>query len=165
MGGVKGDLSVGDLQRLEAEAKKRLKDAEAAGKRHLFISFVHEDERMVDYLRGQAKNESTQLDFADYSIKEPIDSNRAEYIKQEIREQIERVSVTLVYLSDNTADSAWVDWEIRESLKLGKGVVGVHQGETPPKHLPTAITENHIEIVQWKHKDLMAAIDRADRQR
>jgi hypothetical protein len=72
--------------------------------------------------------------------------------------------VTLVYVSENTASSKWVDWEIRESLVLGKGVVAVYQGG-PPETLPTAIVENAITVVAWTHQGLRAAIEAADRNR
>lgn len=166
MGGIKGgDISLGELNKLEEEAKKRLREAGAEGKRHVFISFAHEDERLVEYLRGQAANDKTQLEFADYSIKDPIDSENAPYIKQKIIEQIDKSSVTLVYLSESTANSAWVNWEIQESISRGKGVVGVYQGDSPPTTLPSAINDNNIQTVKWEHKQLIAAIESASTNR
>ena len=76
----------------------------------------------VNLLRGQAKNENSNIEFNDYSLKAPFNSKDADYIKRGIREQIRQSSVTVVYLSDKTADSEWVDWEIQESIAMGKGV-------------------------------------------
>ena len=37
-----------------------------------FLSFVEEDLNLVNLFRGQAKNDNNDLDFADYSIKDPF---------------------------------------------------------------------------------------------
>ena len=59
-------------------------------------------ERDVDFLRGQAKNKQSDLEFNDWSLREPFNSKRAEYIKQGIRDRIKKSSVTIVYISDKT---------------------------------------------------------------
>ena len=51
-----------------------------------FLSFVKEDINLVNLFRGQAKNERFDLEFDDYSIKEPFDSRNAEYIGRGIAE-------------------------------------------------------------------------------
>jgi Thoeris protein ThsB, TIR-like domain len=151
-GGGGGGPSYSDLKRLEDLAKRRLRDSDV-GRRNVFISFVNEDRHMVELLRGQAKNEDSALDFNDWSLQEPFDSERSEYVRQGIRERIRQASVTLVYLSDRTADSKWVNWEIEESVRLGKKVIGVYQGHLPAK-LPAAVWEHGIRVVPWTHEGI-----------
>jgi|SRR5581483_9159721 len=150
-----------DLTKLEELAKKTLREADGDKKCNVFISFVYEDLREVNLLRGQAKNESSELEFNDWSLREPFDSKRAEYIKQGIRDRIKQSSVTLVFLSNQTAGSKWVDWEIRESIKLGKGVIAVYQGDAIPASMPSAIREHKIKCIKWTHSGLAAAIQKA----
>jgi hypothetical protein len=64
----------------------------------------------------------------------------------------------VVYISDKTAGSKWVDWEIRESITMGKGVVAMHKGDAPPARLPKAIIDNKVPVVPWNHKELAKAI-------
>jgi hypothetical protein len=156
-GGGRG-LSPDELKDLEQRAKKSMKGSGGTGKCNVFISFVSEDINDVNMLRGQAKNENSDIEFNDWSLKEPFDSARAEYIKRGIRERIRQCSVTVVYVSDMTADSKWVDWEIRESIAMGKGVVAMHKGDRPPACLPKALTENNILVVPWNQKELAEAI-------
>ncbi|WP_419625389.1 TIR domain-containing protein, partial [Thiolapillus sp.] len=94
------------------------------------------------------KNEKTDLEFDDFSLKEAVNSKNEDYIKQKIRERIDRASVTAVYLTPECAKSKWVDWEITESLKRRKGVIGVYKGDTPPDQLPTALDRYGIKIVK-----------------
>ncbi len=167
MGGGGGGLglSVGELHQLQEKAKKELAGAGSSDRKNVFISFASEDLDRVNLLRGQARNEDSGLDFNDWSLREPFESKNAEYIRAGIRERIRQSSVTLVFVSENTAPSRWVDWEIRESLALGKGVVGVYQGDSPPAVLPKAIVENNVPMIAWTHQGLRAAIEGADRNR
>ena len=163
-GGGRG-LSPRQLKRLEQSAKKSLKEGADGGKRNVFISFSSDDHDEVNLLRGQAKNENSDIEFNDWSLKKPFDSEEANYIKRGIRERIRQSSVTVVYISDKTADSKWVDWEIRESLAMGKGVVAMHKGDTPPRRLPKAITDNSIPVVPWNQKQLTKAIENQSENR
>jgi hypothetical protein len=158
-GGGSRTLKPGEIRRLERLARESLKEAAGQGRRNVFISFASEDLREVNLLRGQAKNEFTDIEFNDWSVKDPFDSENAEYIRRRIREQIRQSSVTAVYVSKHTPQSRWVDWEIRESLAQGKGVVAVHSGDTPPPRLPRGVTENGIPVVPWS--ELSQGIERA----
>ncbi|MBL1150313.1 MAG: TIR domain-containing protein [Armatimonadetes bacterium] len=163
-GGGRG-LTPDELRDLEQKAKKAMKDPVSTGKCNVFISFAAEDLNDVNMLRGQARNENSDIEFNDWSLKEPFDSEKAEYIKRRIRERIRQCSVTVVYISDETADSKWVDWEVRESIAMGKGVVAMHKGDTPPTRLPKAITDNKVPVVPWNQKELAKAIKKQSENR
>jgi len=150
MGGGGGNFrSIGDIQSLVDKAKQELREGEQTGKRNVFISFAYEDVGTVNLLRGQAKNENSPIEFNDWSVSEPINSERAPYIKQKIAERIAQSSLTVVFLSDVTSKSEWVKWEIEESLRRGKRVLGVYPQDSEPKHYPDAITNNKIKCVSW----------------
>lgn len=162
MGGSSGGgLLSGDLRRLEARAKGKI--AEASGdphSRHFFISFDHDDLNEVNLFRGQAKNDNTDLNFDDHSVKEPYNSSNSDYIKQKINEKIERCSATVVYLTDKSASSPWVNWEISQSVKMGKAVVGVYKGDSAPNSLPKEFAANNCTAVKWGG-DLNGAVETA----
>lgn len=142
-----GWRSLGDIRALEQRAKAALQ----GGKRNVFISFAMEDIDEVNLLRAHAKNEYSDIEFNDYSVREPYDSERADYIRQKITERIERASVTVVYLSASTAQSEWVKWEVEKSLKLGKRVIAMHASDSPPATLPRWVSEQKIAVVAWKN--------------
>ena len=166
MGGGGGyGFSPSDKKTLEEKAKERLKEAGEPKTRNVFISFSHDDMNEVNLLRGQSKNDNSDLEFSDHSVKEAFDSENADYIKRKIREKIENTSVTMVYLSDKSMKSDWVKWEIEQSKKMGKGVVAVYKGDTPPSNIPSHIKDNVNSIVQWKHDAMMSAVDKAAKER
>ena len=159
MGGSGGGSSISPstLAELESKAKAILREGDVPRK-NIFISFAHEDLNDVNLLRGQARNASSELDFNDWSLRQPFNSERAEYIRAGIRERIRQSSATLVYVSEVTHRSEWVDWEIRETLRLGKKVFAMYKGDIAPTTIPAALKESNIRPIPWTHNGLMAAI-------
>ncbi len=157
-GGGGGPGYIGNVQSLIDKAKKELMAGEQQGKRNVFLSFAYEDVTYVNLLRGQARNENVALEFNDWSVSDPIDSARAAYIKQKIEDRISQSSVTVVFLSDSTPRSPWVDWEIRRSIELGKHVLGVHPSGNNPQNLPKAFADHKLLVVAWPQ--LAAAIEK-----
>lgn len=148
-----GGVSDEDLRPIADRVKDILRDGDQPRK-NVFLARAYEDEDEVNLLRGQAKNPASQLEFNDHSLKEPFDSKNAEYIKNGIREHIRRSSITVVYLSAHSSTSKWVDWEIRESLRLGKKVIGVYPGAARPP-APATFAEFRLKAIPWSHEALM----------
>ncbi|MDP3340777.1 TIR domain-containing protein [Frigidibacter sp.] len=145
-GGNSGRWSrLGDIRGLEERAKEALK----GGKRNVFISFATEDMTEVNLLRAHAKNENSDIEFNDHSVRDPYNSDRAAYIKEKISERIARSSVCVVYVSDSTRQSKWVKWEVEESLRQGKKVVGVHPRGKAPMSAPDWVKKHGIKLVNW----------------
>ena len=129
-----------------------------SGKYNVFISFSVDDLHEVNQFCAQVKSENSNIAFSDHSLRVPSNKERSDHIKRSIRERIRQSSATFVYVSEKTADSEWVDWEIQESLAMGKGVLAMHKGDNPPKRLPKAITDNNIKVVPWNQQQLTDAI-------
>ena len=105
-----------------------------------FLSFVEEDLNVVNLFRGQAKNDHFDLEFADYSIKEPFDSKNADYIARGITHQLRLASLTVCLYGPTTYTSKWVGWELRKSIELGKPIMGVClYGDGRVRYYPAAL--------------------------
>ncbi len=165
MGGSGGGFTRRDNQILRNLAQKRMRGTlDGMSRKNCFISFSYEDDsKAVNALRAQAKNDNLDINFNDYSLKEPFDSKRAEYIKRKIREKLGHCSTTIVYCTKASAKSKWVNWEVEISLHLGKKVVCMYKGEKPPSKYPPAakqaIKEGKVKAVQWSTEALMEAIN------
>jgi len=166
MGGGGGySFTPKDKKHLEEKAKEHIKKAGEEKAKNIFISFSHEDMDEVNLLRGQAKNDKSDLEFSDYSVKKAFDSKDSDYVKRKIIEKIEKTSVTMIYLSKNSMNSKWVKWEVEQSVKMGKGVIGVYKGDKPPSSIPSHIKDNAGDIVPWKHDAIVAAVSKAAERR
>jgi hypothetical protein len=164
-GYTQGYAGVSDISRLEDIARRELERPVPEPRRRVFLSFRGEDKTLVDLFRGQARNENSDLDFIDFSLRAPFNSENAEYIRRGIRERIIQSSVTVVLITDSTYESEWVDWEIRESVRLGKGVVGVKLKDDPSIRIPEAIKEHGFRVVGWNHAEIRQAMNEAAENR
>jgi len=124
-------------------------------RRNTFISFDTEDEAQVNLLREQAKKENSNLDFRDYSLKEPFD----ERWKAQCRERIAQTSATIVMIGSDTANREAVNWEIEESYRQGKKVIGVriHRDRNDP--VPAAMKEHNAPITTWETAKIQKLLD------
>jgi hypothetical protein len=153
-GGGGGRTGLGNINAIVEKAREEVRKAEAGERRNVFLSFAYEDVDEVNLLRGQAKNARSDIEFNDWSVREPYESTRADYIRQKIAQ----CSLTVVYVSAETASSKWVAWEVDESIRRGKKVIAVHKGESAPASLPAIVKAKRIPVVPWS--GLADAIDR-----
>jgi hypothetical protein len=135
-----------------------------ARRRRLFLSFHAEDRQQVQGFRLVAYNENIDLEFYDGSLQEPINSERAAYIKRQLKSMIQRASVLVCLIGNGTAWREWVDWELRTSIELGKGICGVRlkgsRGRTPP-----LLSQISAPVAQWHMRQIIAAIECAAARR
>jgi hypothetical protein len=112
-------------------------------KRRIFISFDHDDTEQVNGFLG-LRNVIDSLEFYNHKLDRRIMSNDANYTAKVIREEyIRPASVTVVLIGNKTADSPWVKWEIEESLRQGKGLLGIRlKGSTG--RIPSGIPSDHV---------------------
>lgn len=93
--------------------------------RRVFFSFHYDpDKWRVAQIRniGAIEGNKTLSDNAWEAVKQKGDNA----IKKWIDEQLMYRSCTVVLVGEKTANRKWINYEINESWKAGKGVVGIH---------------------------------------
>jgi hypothetical protein len=118
--------------------------------KNIFISFAMEDEKLIQLLRSQSKDPDFDMRFRDYSVKEPLD----EKWKMRVRQRISQTSGTIVAIGKETAKSQAVNWEIDESYKQGKKVIGVRLYRDRTDPLPPALILHKSPIINWDTKKI-----------
>ena len=123
-------------------------------KRRIFISFDHDDTEKVNGFLG-LRNIIDGLDFYNHKLDHRINSTNEDYVRRVIREEyITPASVTVVLIGNDTASSKWVKWEITESIRQGKGLLGIKLKDTNGS-IPDGLPDNHIggwqpdEFIGW----------------
>lgn len=127
---------------------------------HVFLSFDSDDLDLVNLFRGQAKNENSDLEFADYSVKDPINSEDDPYLKQEIKEKIKQSSIVVCLVGESTHRSSWVEWELETGHDLDKCLIGVRLRSDHNDIVPRPLLDHDAEVLDWIIQDVMDAIDR-----
>lgn len=118
--------------------------------RNVFISFHIEDEPQVNLLRSQAKNEDFGMEFRDYSVKEPFD----EKWKKNCAEKIGQTSLTICMIGSETANRPAVIWELEESYRQGKRVIGVRIHKDRDDPIPEPLRRHSAPIIEWKRDEI-----------
>ncbi len=158
MGGGSYGYSIGptrDSGESEAAFDKAVDEARRARLRNVFISFHVNNEEQVNLLRSQAKNENFDLEFRDYSVKEPFD----EKWKTNCKQRIAQTSVVLVMIGEHTAERPAVNWEIDEAYRQGKKVIGVRIHRDQNHTVPKVLVEHKAPILYWNIKDINREIN------
>ncbi len=119
--------------------------------RNVFISFHTADEMQVKLLRYQAKDDRFNFKFRDYSIKEPF----SERWKTQCKERIKKCSFTICLIGEKTHSRPAVLWELEQSIRMGKKVIGVRIYQEANHKIPKPLKDHNCKIIDWNLGDIM----------
>lgn len=128
--------------------------------RNVFISHRHEDDSGLKDLKKLVKQHG--MECRDYSITadNPNNAHNEEYIKYQIlAPRIQQAGCLVVYISDRTRQSEWVEWEIDYAQKLGKRIVGVWAHGDRNCEIPQALDHHGNAVVGWNGESIIDAIN------
>ena len=128
--------------------------------KNVFVSHVHEDDAGLPDLMSLLARHG--MEARNYSITSDKENNAKspEYIMREIlAPRIDACSALVVYITPDTKDSEWVNWEIEYAYKQGKTIVGVWERGSNGCEIPEALEEFHDAIVGWNGENIVAAIN------
>ena len=128
-------------------------------KRRVFLSFDSDDINQIRGLRLLATNPNFDLEFYDESLRTPVDSQEADYIKRVIREKIKRAGVTLCLVGQNTYKSNWVSWELEESEKQDNSIVAMALKGIGNMIFPKYLKDSNIIVYKWDPNYLVTLIN------
>lgn len=128
--------------------------------KNVFISHVYEDDSQIQPLKNLLKKNG--LEVSNYSITSDKANNaqNEDYIKNvKLSPRIKQCSVLVVYISKDTKNSKYVDWEIRKAYEEGKRIVGVWgQGEKNCE-LPENLEKYRDAMAGWNGNNIIDAIN------
>ena len=127
--------------------------------KNVFISHIHEDEAGLSELKDLLSKHGLDVRDASVTSNKPNDAKNPDYIKRKIlAPQIDWASTLVVYVSPDTKDSEWVEWEIQYASKLGKRIVGVWEQGANECEVPKALEELGDAMVGWHGESIVDAI-------
>ena len=129
--------------------------------RNVFISHIHEnDEGLVDLKDLAARHGLTCRD-ASITKGKFNEAQNEEYIKYQIlASRINWCSVLVVYISRETKNSDFVNWEIEYAHRQGKRIVGVWERGAKDCELPDALDRYADAVVGWNGESIVDAVNR-----
>lgn len=128
--------------------------------KNVFVSHIHEDDDGLGKLKSLLENSGMKI--RDYSISSdnPNNAKSEEYIKSEILSPRIKISSTLVvYVSPETKDSDYVNWEIEYAHQHEKRIVGVWAHGEEGCEVPEALEKYADAVVGWAGNRIIDAIE------
>lgn len=128
--------------------------------KNVFISHIHEDDAGLKDLKDLLSKNGMAI--RDYSINSdnPNNAKSEDYIKSQIlAPRIKDCSTMVVYVSPDTKDSHYVNWEIEYAESLGKRIVGVWAHGEKDCPVPEALTDYADAMVGWHGNSIIDAIN------
>src|ERR1043166_7956512 len=94
--------------------------------KNIFISHIHEDDDGLTKLKELANKHGLAVRDASINSANPNNAKSPEYIKNDILAPgINWAGTLVVYITPDTKDSEYVNWEIEYAHKANKRIVGV----------------------------------------
>ena len=110
-----------------------------------------EDRWARDFLAQQAKDKRNDIEFVDYSVKDPFDSSW----KTNCKARIGRTKGTIVLVGATTYASEAVLWEIAETARQDHYIFGVQINRDATHPIPRGLPAGNVirwdfrQIVEW----------------
>lgn len=131
--------------------------------RNIFISHIHEDDQYVDKLRDLLANQGVEVRNSSITTDKFNDAKSEDYIKNGLLgPRIDWSSVLVVLVSNDTKDSAYVNWEIEYAEKTDTRVVVVYEPGEVGVELPQAAKDYADAVVAWNGPSIVDAINGTD---
>ena len=128
--------------------------------KNIFISHIHEDDEGLSKLKSLLKDNG--MTVRDYSVNSdnPNNAHSEDYIKSNIlAPRIQQSSTLVVYISPETNDSKWVDWEIEYAHRQDKRIIGVWALGEAGCEVPEALDKYADAVVGWTGNRIIDAIN------
>ncbi len=121
-------------------------------KKNIFISHVHEDDDLLPKLRDLISNSGMEVRDGSINSDKPNAAQNEDYIKREIlAPRIQWASTLVVLITHDTAQSDWVNWEIKYAIEQGKNVVGVFAQGATDADIPEELRKHgDAAVVGWQ---------------
>jgi hypothetical protein len=129
--------------------------------RPVYLSFELEDLELAQLFKDQASNASNELEFSDRAVRAGFDSINVDNIKRQIIDKLKQVSANICLIGMTTYTSKWVDWEVRTSASMRKGLLGVRLHSSDVDVPPKALTDYKAQIVDCKMSEIISGIEKA----
>lgn len=150
---LQGQEAIGDQQATRESGM-------AEGRRHVFISHIHEDDYRLGPLKDLMNNAGMEVRDGSINSDKPNNASSPEYIMSQILvPRIRWASVLVVLISPETRNSEWVSREIECAERMGKRIVGVWDHGEAQCDIPEALDRYADAIVGWQSERVKDAIE------
>lgn len=127
--------------------------------KNVFISHIHEDDDGLAKFKDLVAKGGLTVRDSSINSTNPNNAKDPDYIKTQIlAPQIQWASTLVVYITPETKNSEWVNWEIEYAAKQGKRIVGVYAQGANECDIPEALEKYADDVRGWNSEGVVDAI-------
>lgn len=131
--------------------------------KNVFISHIHEDDAGLGKLKDLLASKGVEIRDSSIHKGKFNSATDPDYIKTALlAPQFQWAGTFICYISPETRQSTWVNWEIEYAAKQGKRIVGVWRYGEALCEVPEALKEYADAIVGWNGDAIIDAINGKD---
>lgn len=132
--------------------------------KNIFVSHQHNDADKIEALKNLIGKHGIEMrDSSIYEDKLKNNAKNEQYIKYElIKPQMKWAGTVVVLIGKETADSEYVNWEIKTAAEMGKNIVGVYLQGAKEENIPVELKEYGHYLVGWNGEKIVSAINGED---
>lgn len=124
-------------------------------RKRAFISFDFDNDKAYrDLLVGQAKNPSSPIDIADWSVKEAFDNKW----KTQCREKIKKSQIVIQLVGKNTHNALGADWEVKCAKEENIPVFGIYINKNDKGIIPPSLKGS--TVIDWTWDGIASTIEK-----
>ncbi len=127
--------------------------------KNVFISHYGEDDDSVQALKKLLSDNGCVLRNSSMDSTKPNQASDPKYIESLLNKGIRWAGSTIVLIGPQTHTREWVDWEIEQSHKLGKPIIGVFIQGAKDSDVPSNFKEYGDALVGWNSGKIIDAIN------
>ncbi|MGJ8628772.1 MAG: TIR domain-containing protein [Sulfitobacter sp.] len=128
--------------------------------KNVFISHIHEDDEGLGKLKSLLNKHGMDIRDGSINSEKPNNAKSPEYIKSQIlAPKIDWASTMIVYITPETKNSDWVNWEIERAFQKGKTIVGVWEYGSKGCDIPDALEKYGDAVVGWAGGNIIDAVN------
>lgn len=129
-------------------------------KKNIFISHVHEDDALLPKLKDLISKAGMEVRDGSINSDKPNNANNPDYIWEKyLKPRLDWASTLVVLITHDTAQSDWVNREIKYAIEQGKNVVGVYAQGATDADIPEELAKHAAAIVGWQGDRVVDAIN------
>lgn len=127
--------------------------------KNVFISHIHEDDEGLTKFKDLVAKGGMTVRDSSISSSNPNNAKDPDYIKTQIlAPQIQWASTLVLYITPQTKNSEWVNWEIEYAEKQGKRILGVYAHGANECDVPEALEKYADDVRGWNSEGVIDAI-------
>jgi hypothetical protein len=133
---------------------------DSKAQKNVFISHIHEDDDGLRKTKDLLKKHGMEIRDSSVNSSTPNNAESPDYIKSSIlAPKIRWASTLLVYITPETKNSDYVNWEIEYAHANDKRIVGVWAHGCNECEVPEALENLADAVVGWQGQSIIDAIE------